>query len=181
MLLAMLSFPGCGKEAQPTEPAAEPVQETQAPVPVNFDLDKEVLYFGRTYKKSNIRRMNWSGSGFTFRFKGSGVTAEFSTNAPDIKDLAYLKVYVDGVEMDDVLLKEESQTVVLAKGLDPNKEHIVEVRKRTNARSSTAGVRWIEISDGTVLEPPQPKDKLIEALPVKVIKKTEKSTVYDCG
>ena len=55
MLLAMLSFPGCGKEAQPTEPATEPVQETQAPVPVNFDLDKEVLYFGRTYKKSNIR------------------------------------------------------------------------------------------------------------------------------
>ena len=166
VMAAILAFTGCGPVSgqNPQNSTTAPVTESGSKDPVKLDLKKDVLFFGRTYTKSRVHWFNWSGSGFTFRFKGSGVTAEFSTNAPDIKDLAYLKVYVDGVEMDDVLLKEESQTVVLAEGLDPNKEHIVEVRKRTNARSSTAGVRWIEISDGTVLEPPQPKDKLIEFL-----------------
>lgn len=162
MLLAMLSFPGCGKEAQLTEPATEPVQETQAPVPVNFDLDKEVLYFGRTYKKSNIRWMNWSGSGFSIRFQGSSVAAEFYSNAPDLKNYAYLKVYVDGVEQKDILLKEECQIVMLAEGLDAGQEHTIEVRKRTNARSSTAGVGRLILMDGTILEPEKPKDRLIE-------------------
>ena len=162
MLLAMLSFPGCGKEAQPTEPATEPVQETQAPVPVNFDLDKEVLYFGRTYKKSNIRWMNWSGSGFSIRFQGSSVAAEFYSNAPDLKNYAYLKVYVDGVEQKDILLKEENQIVMLAEGLDATQQHTIEVRKRTNARSSTAGIGRLVLMDGTILEPEKPKERLIE-------------------
>ena len=162
MLMAMLSFSGCGKEAQPTEPATEPVQETQKAVPVNFNLEKDVLYFGRTYKKSNIRWMNWSGSGFSIRFQGSSVAAEFYSNAPDLKNYAYLKVYVDGVEQKDILLKEENQIVMLAEGLDAAQEHTVEVRKRTNARSSTAGIGRLVLMDGTILEPEKPKERLIE-------------------
>lgn len=162
MMAAMLLLAGCSGEPQPTEPATEPTQATQPAIPVNYDLDTEVLFFGRTYKKSNIRWMNWSGSGFSIRFQGSAVAAEFYSNAPDIKNYAYLKVYVDGVEQKDVLLKEECQIVMLAENLDGSQEHTIEVRKRTNARSSTAGVSRLVLMDGTILEPEKPKERLIE-------------------
>ena len=171
-LLILLAFimlmtgctPAPGVE-QPSEVTTTPVtSDTGNKGPVELDLETDVLFFGRTYLKSRVYWMNWSGSGFTFRFKGTGATAEFSSNVPDVKNLAYLKIYVDGVEMKDVVLNQGIQTVVLAEGLDPNQEHIIEVRKRTNARSSTAGLRWIDIEDGEVLPPPEPKDKVIEFL-----------------
>ena len=161
MIMAMLCFPGCGGNREPE--ATDPPQ-TQAPVPVNFDLQKEVLYFGRTYKKGNVQWFNWSGSGFSIRFRGSSVAAEFYSNAPDVKNLAYLKVYVDGVEQEDILLKEECQIVMLAENLDADREHTIEVRKRTNARSSTAGVGRLILMDGTILEPEAPKERRIEFL-----------------
>lgn len=162
MMAAMLCFAGCDENVQPTEAPTEPTQATEAAIPVNYDLDREVLYFGRTYKKSNIQWMNWSGSGFSIRFQGSAVAAEFYSNAPDVKNYAYLKVYVDGVEQKDILLKEECQVVMLAENLDASREHTIEVRKRTNARSSTAGVGRLVLMDGTVLEPAAPKERLIE-------------------
>lgn len=162
MMAAMLCFMGCNEKPQPTESTTQPTQAAQPAIPVNYDLDKEVLFFGRTYKKSNIRWMNWSGSGFSIRFKGSSVAAEFYSNAPDVKNLAYLKVYVDGVEQKDILLKEENQIVMLAEGLDAAQEHTIEVRKRTNARSSTAGVGRLVLMDGMILEPEKPKERLIE-------------------
>lgn len=162
ILAAMLLLAGCGGEPQPTEPETEPTEATQPAIPVNYDLDREVLFFGRTYKKSNIHWMNWSGSGFSIRFQGSAVAAEFYSNAPDIKNYAYLKVYVDGVEQKDILLKEECQIVMLAENLDGSKEHTIEVRKRTNARSSTAGVSRLVLMDGTILAPEEPKERLIE-------------------
>lgn len=162
MMAAMLCFMGCNEKPQPTESTTQPTQAAQPAIPVNYDLDKEVLYFGRTYKKSNIRWMNWSGSGFSIRFQGSSVAAEFYSNAPDLKNYAYLKVYVDGVEQKDILLKEECQIVMLAEGLDAAQEHTVEVRKRTNARSSTAGIGRLVLMDGTILELEKPKERLIE-------------------
>lgn len=162
MMAAILFLTGCGGNNQSTEPTSEPVQATKPADPVNYDLDQDVLFFGRTYKKANIRWMNWSGSGFSIRFQGSSVAAEFYSNAPDTKNLAYLKVYVDGVEQKDILLKEACQVVMLAEGLDGSQEHTVEVRKRTNARSSTAGVGRLILMDGTILEPEKPKERLIE-------------------
>lgn len=159
MIMAMLCFPGCGGNREPE--ATDPPQ-TQAPVPVNFNLQKEVLYFGRTYKKGSVQWFNWSGSGFSIRFRGSSVAAEFYSNAPDVKNFAYLKVYVDGVEQKDILLKEECQIVMLAEGLDATQQHTIEVRKRTNARSSTAGIGRLVLMDGTILEPEKPKERLIE-------------------
>ena len=161
MIIAMLCFPGCGEKPEPeiTDPP-----QTQAPVPVNFDLQKDVLYFGRTYKKGSVQWFNWSGAGFSIRFRGSAVAAEFYSNKPEARDLAYLKVYVDGVEQPDILLKDECQIVMLAENLDANQEHTIEVRKRTNARSSTAGVGRLILMDGTILEPEAPKERLIEFL-----------------
>ena len=127
-----------------------------------YDLQEDVLYMGRTYEANDIQWFNWSASGFSVRFQGSGVKATIASNAPDAKNYTYLKVYVDGVEQTDVLLNKTEQTVVLAEGLNPDETHTVEVRKRNSPRSSTAGLVSLELLDGAKLEAPAAKDKLIE-------------------
>lgn len=164
IMTSILSFAGCGAGERQQEHTAAPTQADEAAVAVELDMEKDVLYFGRTYEKGDVHWFNWSGSGFSIRFKGSAVAAEFCSNAPQVRDWAYLKVYVDGVEQEDVLLRETNQVVMLAEGLDGTKEHTVRVLKRTNVRSSTAGVGRIVLMDGTVLEPEEPKQRLIEFL-----------------
>ena len=127
-----------------------------------YDLQEDVSYLGRVYASEDVRWFNWSAAGFRVRFQGSGLKANVVSNAPDATNYAYLKVYVDGVEQEDILLDQTMQTVTLAQGLDPAQPHTVEVRKRNSPRSSTAGLVSLELTDGTKLVPPQTKDKLIE-------------------
>lgn len=127
-----------------------------------YDLQENVRYLGRTYESAGAQWFNWSASGFSVRFQGSGLQAKIASNAPNAKNYAYLKVYVDGVEQTDILLDKTVQTVTLAQGLDPEKTHIVEVRKRNSPNSSTAGLLSVELLDGTKLAPAEAKDKLIE-------------------
>lgn len=159
LLAAILCMVGCGA---PKEDATRTEEINMDPV--DLDMDTDALFFGRTYDKAGIRWMNWSGAGFSVRFQGSGLAAEFYSNAPDAKNMAYLKVYIDGQEQEDVRLGKDIQTVMLAEDLDPTVEHTVEVRKRTNARSSTAGLSRLVLMDGKVLEPEKPKERLIEFL-----------------
>lgn len=160
MVMAVVCLFGCGK-SQPQDTAPTQTQEVEQK-PVEFDLTEEVRYFGRTYEKARIHWFNWSGSGFSVRFRGSSLVAEFYSNAPETKDLAYLKVYIDGQPQPDILLREECQMLTLAEGLDPQQEHILEVRKRTNVRSSSAGLSRLVLMDGIILEPEAPKERCIE-------------------
>lgn len=128
----------------------------------NYILDQDVLYHGRTYEKDGVQWFNWSASGFTVQFQGSGLQAEIASNAPKATNYAYLKVYVDGVEQPDILLDKTMQTVTLAENLDPSETHTVEVRKRNSPRSSTAGLVSMMVQDGTKLTPPEEKEMLIE-------------------
>lgn len=159
MLLVLVCLFGCGK-IQPKESAQTPTKEVNQK-PVKFDLKTDVRYFGRTYEKGRVHWFNWSGSGFSVRFQGSSLVAEIYSDAPETKHYAYLKVYVDGQAQPDVMLSEECQMVTLAEGLDPEQPHTVEVRKRTNVRSSTAGLGRLMLMDGTILEPEQPKERTI--------------------
>lgn len=127
-----------------------------------YDLQQDVLYMGRTYEAAGTQWFNWSASGFSVRFQGSGLKAKIASNATDATNYAYLKVYVDGVEQTDILLDKTMQTVTLAEGLNPNEIHTVEVRKRNSARSSTAGVLSVELLDGKKLAQTEGKEKLIE-------------------
>lgn len=127
-----------------------------------YDLQEDVLYLGRTYASNGVQWFNWSSAGFSVRFQGSGLQAKIVSNAPSAKNYAYLKVYVDGVEQNDILLDQTTQTVTLARGLDPDAVHTVEVRKRNSPMSSTAGVMSLELLDGKKLAPPAAKEKLIE-------------------
>ena len=127
-----------------------------------YDLQEDVRYLGRTYESAGTQWFNWSASGFSVRFQGSGLKANIASNAPNATNDAYLKVYVDGVEQTDVLLDQTVQTVVLAEGLNPDEIHTVEVRKRNSPRSSTAGLLSMEVLDGKKAAPQAAKDKLIE-------------------
>jgi lysophospholipase L1-like esterase len=71
-------------------------------------------------------------------------------------------IFVDGVEQPDVSLTKAIQTVTLAEGLDPNVTHTIRVVKRSNARSSTAALVSLKLTDGEKLAPPAQKSKLIE-------------------
>ncbi len=137
--------------------------KTSDPDKLAYNLDSEVLWFGRTYSDNGAYFFNWSASGFSFNFKGTGATATFvSSDANDQND-AFLKVYVDGVEQEDIRLTSTSHTVVLAKDLDPEKTHRIRVEKRTNARSSSAALTELVLADGGIkLEPDTKREKLIE-------------------
>ena len=139
---------------------SQPVYSTS----LTYDLNKDVRFFGRTYEEDGIHYFNWSASGFSVRFKGSGVMAEIYSNDVTIAHKAYIKVYVDGVEMDDVMLKTTKQSVILAMDLDPEKEHTVCVLKRTSADNSQAGVGEIRLKDGCILPPEEDKELLFEFL-----------------
>ncbi|MBO5203565.1 MAG: hypothetical protein J6B72_03015, partial [Clostridia bacterium] len=127
-----------------------------------YDINEELRWFGRTYTQYGKTFFNWSASGFEFRFKGSGAEAVVLSNAPGGSDTAYIKIYIDGVEQPDVVLDKKENTVVLAKNLDANTEHTIRVVKRTNARSSTAALVSLELTDGEKLAPPEQPKRLIE-------------------
>lgn len=135
---------------------------TSNPDKLTYDLATQVRFFGRTYNDSGTYFFNWSSAGFEFNFKGSGAKATIVSNAPGGGNTAYIKIYVDGVEQSDIALLSKSQEVVLAKNLDPNVEHTVKVVKRTNARSSSAGVKNLVLTDGEKLAPPATPERLIE-------------------
>lgn len=135
---------------------------TSKPDKLAVNLATDLRFFGRTYVESGIHFFNWSSSGFTFTFKGSGAKATLVSNAPGGSNTAYIKIYVDGVEQPDVALTKATQEVVLASGLDASKEHTIKVVKRTNARSSSAGVKDITLTDGSILAPTPAKSRLIE-------------------
>lgn len=136
--------------------------ETTAPDKLSFNPATELRWFGRTYSQNGAYFFNWSASGFEFSFKGSGATATIASNAPGGSNTAYIKIFIDGVEQPDVALTKTSQTVTLAKGLDPNAEHTVKVVKRTNARSSFAALVSLSLTDGQKLAPPAAPTRLIE-------------------
>jgi len=135
---------------------------TSKPDKLAFDLGTDVRFFGRTYVEGSAHFFNWSSSGFTFSFKGSGAKATIVSNAPGGGNTAYIKVYIDGVEQPDIALTKASQEIVLASGLDASKEHTIKVVKRTNARSSSAGVTSLSLIDGEKLAPSKASDRLIE-------------------
>ncbi len=132
-------------------------------VVVDYQDGNKVRFFGRTYSEGDTHFFNWSASGFTFNFKGSGAKATVVSKCNGGRYTGYLKIYVDGVEMPDVRLDGLINDVVLASDLDPEKEHTIKVLKRSSAAWNTAGLISLTLLDGgEIKNPPPAKDKLIE-------------------
>ncbi len=118
-----------------------------------LNLNTDVKFMGRTYAENGVRYFSWTNAGFEFNFKGTGASCTIHSNAATGTNLGYLKVYVDGVHTKTITLGVAKQSVVLATGLS-DEAHTIRVIKRTNGRSSSAGVSriWLE-AGGKIYQP----------------------------
>lgn len=156
------------KEQKKDEPSSgNTEQQTETPTTGadgEVDITKDVRYFGRVYEQDGTYYFNWTESGFCFSFTGTGAEATIESNAPGGKDTAYLRICVDNKPAKHVALTDSMQTVTLAKGLTKGK-HTVYVYKRTNARSSTAGLMDLTLlKNGKIEPPPAAKTRKIELI-----------------
>ena len=126
-----------------------------------YDICNEVRFFGRTYEKNGEYFFNWSASGFTFSFIGSGAHAVIASDAPE-ENQAYIKIYVDGTETSVIKLTARENAVTLAEDLAPTQKHVIKVLKRSNVRSSTASLVSLALTDGEKLAPEPPSNRFIE-------------------
>ena len=135
--------------------------------PLDANPDTDLRYYGRTYSSGTTRYMNWTASGFTFSFKGSGASATFVSEVKDGNARSYLKVYVDGKPTKKLLLDStaEPQTFDLASGLDTDLPHTVSVYMTSdNAKSAIVGLTNVHLTDGEYLDPQPVAEKKVEII-----------------
>lgn len=155
------------------ESKQDPAQNTDSPThtsegsnkeenTLEYSLEKEVRFFGRTYEADGVYWFDMTLSGFEFSFNGTGAQAVLCTESGGADHTAYIKVYVDGAKAISMAINEDMQTVTLAKNLKKG-QHTVRVVKRTNARSSSAGLYSLTLTKGgTKLAPPAEKKRKME-------------------
>ena len=101
--------------------------------------------------------MSWSGTGFTGRFRGTGVSATLD----DAEN--HYTVVVDGIVGEPLVTSDGLGTYDLAQDL-PNEEHDFEVYRRTEASFGPAILTNVEVHDGDLLAPPPAPERRIEII-----------------
>lgn len=126
-----------------------------------YDLTEDVRWFGRTWEQDGTHWMNWTASGFTFSFIGTGAEATFVSNVTDETFAALVRVTVDGTATKKVQLLSQEVTVTLAEGLE-NGTHTVKVEMLSgNGKSATVGVKALRLTEkGTKRQAPAAPDGL---------------------
>ncbi len=117
---------------------------------------------GRTYEKDGCLYLYWTNSGFSCRFRGTGVSAALTTTNVHPLYRGYLNVYVDGAFAPTATVCVTDDGVyALAEGL-PAGEHTLVVRKRSESHCATVGVSELTVADGEWLSPPPAPTRTIE-------------------
>ncbi|MCL2488086.1 MAG: GDSL-type esterase/lipase family protein, partial [Oscillospiraceae bacterium] len=141
-----------------------------APVSADQVNDEDFRLIGRTHIRSDILSevfyLGWTGSGFSFRFTGSGVMALINSTTIAASNMGYLNVYVDGAILPSNTIaidRTASTYYTLVEDLDYG-EHTVTVKKRNEAGNSNAviGILDVIVYDGPFLPPPPPPARVIE-------------------
>ena len=132
-----------------------------------FVCEEYVLPLGRTVTEERGLRLEWTCSGFRFRFIGSRAAIQIYQETVPGKYRPYLRVAIDGRA--EVIPVSESGQIVLAEAL-PYGAHTVEVLKITEPLEGTfLHVSHIEIgADGALPVsfgiPPRPSARRIEVV-----------------
>ena len=168
MLPLMLLMPGCvavpdeqpEPESDPTpqEPDVpdEPAKQPDEAVDDGYADQQSAItdylnVFGRTPLINKGLTMFWTNSGFSFAFRGTGVTAKINTSTTNKTYYGYLNVYIDGATTPSATIcVDKNGTYTLAEGLE-NGDHTIEVRKRNEAiygESATLTLKELTITDG---------------------------------
>lgn len=113
--------------------------------------------FGRTPVINKGLTMFWTNSGFSFAFRGTGVTAKIETSTTNATYHGYLNVYLDGATTPHTTVcVDRSGSYTLAENL-PDGDHTIEVRKRNEAiygMSATLTLKSLSITDGKFRKDP---------------------------
>ena len=107
--------------------------------------------YGRTPVLNGGLTMFWTNSGFSFAFRGTGVTAKINTSTTNGTYYGYLNVYVDGATTPtSTVCVDKNGTYTLAADL-PDGDHTIEVRKRNEAiygDSATLTLKSLSVTNG---------------------------------
>lgn len=129
--------------------------------------DATVLKHGRTYMNGTTLMLDWSNSGVTFNFTGTGAKMTI-TNSQMEPNPGYINVYVDGDLAPTKVIKmtAASAEYVLAEGLTDG-DHTISVRKRNESvygGSATLGLVNLTITGGALTAAPTMSDRRIEVI-----------------
>ncbi len=133
--------------------------------------DDNVRFLGRVaYLEDRAAYMlGWTQSGIEFRFHGTGAELKMQATTRTMPNASpYIQVFIDG-EQDHSLgkkiqvMKGDAAWITVAEGL-PEGEHTVKVVKSTQNAYNQIALTDIRLSEGgELLDPPPPKERLIEA------------------
>lgn len=129
--------------------------------------EADVLVHGRTYEKNDALCLDWSNSGISFNFNGTGAKVQLSANSIN-PNPAYMNVYVDGAlaPTSSFQVGAAKKEYVLAEGLSAG-DHIISLRKRNEAvygGSATVSVYGLTITEGALTAAPKMSERRIEVI-----------------
>ncbi len=130
--------------------------------------DADVLKLGRYYEKDGNLMFDWSNSGISFNFKGTGAKAVMTCSQMEPNPV-YVNVYVDDAVVPNAsfqLTKVGATEYVLAEGLADG-EHTITIRKRNEANyggSATLGINSLTILGGDLTAAPTMPERRIEVI-----------------
>lgn len=129
--------------------------------------EAQVLTHGRTYERDGTLYLDWTYSGISFNFEGTGAKAVLTSSSLS-PNPGYVNVYVDGalVPSSSIELTQTSGEYTLAEGLADG-SHTITLRKRNEAvygGSATVGIQSLTITGGSLTTPPADTERHIEII-----------------
>lgn len=129
--------------------------------------EAQVLKHGRTYEKNGTLYLDWTNSGISFNFEGTGAKAVLTASSLT-PNPGYVNVYVDGALTPSatMYLDKTKAEYTLAENL-PAGSHTITLRKRNEAvygSSATVGVASLTIIGGSLKAAPEAADRHIEVI-----------------
>lgn len=129
--------------------------------------EAQVLKHGRTYEKDGTLYLDWTNSGISFNFEGTGAKAVLTASSLT-PNPGYVNVYVDGALTSSatLYLDKTKAEYTLAENL-PAGSHTITLRKRNEAvygSSATVGVASLTITGGSLKAAPAAKERRIEVI-----------------
>ncbi|MEM1413571.1 MAG: GDSL-type esterase/lipase family protein [Myxococcota bacterium] len=114
----------------------------------------EVRYLGRhDATDPSAVRFVWPGSGFAFRFRGTGASVR-------LRGGSYFTVLVDGEEQPEPLDVRGPQGIYTVVSGLPRAEHTLELFRRTEARNGVTTVSGVSVEGESLPAPPRPERQL---------------------